>query len=311
MGLSRLPAGGLGSAPARLPGLQKVWDQGYQGQGVGIAIIDTGIEPIADLEDRVIGWYDSEGRWDAPKDPSGHGTISAGCAAGNGRYKGVAPKANLIGVAVGSAPQSLERALEWVINNREQHNIKVINMSLGMPANDSLNKIAELCRKAVKSGLFVCASMGNSHGFLPPLVPAILPEVFGVGAYDDKNTAELSDDDVAAFSNRGDADTLPNKPDILTPGKDVMVPVPVESEIGKAFGTEDGYIRSMGTSEASPYAAGMAAILFQAAPDLSPSALGDILRKTASPHLPRERWEQGAGLIQADRALEAALSDRA
>jgi hypothetical protein len=95
---------GVGLAAARLPGLQTVWDKGYRGEGVGVgvAVLDSGIAPLEDFGDRLVAWQDMTGQSAEPVDKYGHGTIAAGCAVGDGFYKGVAPQADLIGVRVAS-----------------------------------------------------------------------------------------------------------------------------------------------------------------------------------------------------------------
>lgn len=298
-----IPAGGLGLAAARLPGLQTVWDKGYRGEGVGVAVLDSGVAPLEDFGDRLVAWQDMTGQSTEPVDTHGHGTIAAGCAAGDGLYKGVAPQANLIGVRVAS-DDDVEDGLRWVIANKDRYKIRVINMSLGV-APGSSGRLERLCRQAVEAGLVICASMGNDFGIGPAAFPASFDSVIGVGAYDDKGTATLADDDVASFSNRGDRERLPNKPDVLAPGVGLRAPVPPDSQLGRD--SRDGYLATRGTSEATPYVAGLVALLLQAVPTMEPGEVVQVLRDSASGHLARERWEQGAGLVQADVALELAL----
>ena len=270
-------------------------------------MIDSGVAPLIDYADRLVAWHDvSSPHSTVPVDPVGHGSISAGCVGGDGLHKGVAPDANIIGVRI-KGTHDVEDALKWVIDNKDEYNIRVVNMSLGIRPADRHQGIESLCAQAFEAGLLICASMGNDSGRAPACMPAVLPNVIGVGAYDDRQTADLSDDDVASFSNHGDPGSLPIKPDVLAPGVDLMVPVPKDSLLAKSNGSNTGYMKSQGTSEAAPYVSGLAAILAGANPELSPGELGDILRNSASSHLDREPWEQGHGLVQADVALELAL----
>ncbi|HEX6648220.1 MAG TPA: S8 family serine peptidase, partial [Pyrinomonadaceae bacterium] len=149
------------------------------GTGIGIAVLDSGIDldhhSFLDRSNNVRVVYSEdftgEGRTD---DPYGHGTHVASLAAGNGRisnreYIGIAPNANLINLRVlnaqgiGSTAQVL-RALDWVASNRAAYNIRVVNMSLGMPAIDSYRNdpVCRAVRRLVDSGVVVFAAAGNN-----------------------------------------------------------------------------------------------------------------------------------------------------
>src|SRR5688572_9947160 len=149
------------------------------GSGIGIAVIDSGIDAghhsfvNSSNSLRVVYNEDftGEGRTD---DPYGHGTHVASLAAGNGRisngeYIGIAPNANLINLRVlnsqgiGNTAQVL-RALDWVETNRAAYNIRVVNMSIGMPAIDSYRNdpICRAVRRLVDAGVVVFASAGNN-----------------------------------------------------------------------------------------------------------------------------------------------------
>lgn len=311
--------GGFGKMTAKLPGLKKVWDLGYKGKGVGIAVIDSGVYPHPDFKKRIVAWVDFDKSSTTPNDPIGHGTVSAGAALGDGhqsqgKYKGVAPEANLIAIRSSTA-WPVVQAIQWAVEHRKEYNIKVINLSLGIPvrqpyAIDPLTQAAEL---AVKSGVVVVASAGNSGSSKTIFSPANHPDVICVGAYDDNGTPSFSDDKVADFSSRGPTtfDDV-SKPDILAPGVNLVVPLARGSQVEtfplKHIGKD--YIITSGTSEAAPLVAGLAAILLEANPELTPKQVQEILIKSSSPHLKATKYEQGAGLVQADKAIEFALKTK-
>ncbi len=115
-----------------------IQDKGYTGKGIGIAILDTGISPINDFlypKNRIVAFKDFISNKTYPYDDNGHGTHVAGIAGGNGissngKYKGIAPSCNLIGIKVldkdgkGNA-SSVLAGLQWIINNKEKYNIKI------------------------------------------------------------------------------------------------------------------------------------------------------------------------------------------
>jgi serine protease AprX len=299
-------------------GIQNVWNKGFTGKGVGIAIIDSGIYPHPDLKDRITGWVDIADGKPSPYDNFGHGTHVAGDAAGNGSvsqgiYKGVAPDADLIGVRITTVAEAI-KGIQWCIENKQRYNIKVINMSLGDFATKSAkdDPWSQACEKAIQAGLVVCVAAGN-EGPDPGSIdtPAINPHVITVGALDDKHTADHGDDTIASFSSRGPTSTDNiSKPDVIAPGVSVFGPlspgatldVPELPHVGK------NYIAISGTSMATPMVAGLCADLLQANPSLTHDDIKKILMSTADKYLPDDANAQGAGLIDPTKALDMALA---
>lgn len=305
-----------------LPGIEKVWEKGFTGKGQTIAIIDSGIYPHADLKDRVKGWVDlSTEKKKNMIDPFGHGTHVAGLAAGSGaksagKYKGIAPEADLVGVRITTVVEAI-RALQWVIENKEKHNIKVVNMSLGDYATKSYkdDPWAQATQKAIEAGLVVVVAAGN-EGPQPSTIstPGTNPEAITVGAYDDKGTPDnRADDTVASFSSRGPTavDRL-SKPDILAPGVRVFGPLSPNSKLDVPDLPHEGkdYLAMSGTSQATPMASGLAALMLQANPNLTHKDIKEILIASADRNLQDDANTQGAGLINAEKAVELALARR-
>lgn len=210
----------------------------YQGQGVTIAVIDTGIYPHPDLitpTNRILASVDFVNEKKVPYDDGGHGTHVAGDAAGsgmmsNGLYKGPAPKANLVSLKAlagkgGGKTSDVIKSIEWCIRNKEKFNIKVINMSLGHTAakeyyNDPTNLAV---KKAYEAGIVVVAAAGN-EGPDPMTVgaPGDSPHAISVAAADDNNTKDPSDDKIAKFSSRGPTPGGLHKPDLAAPGEAII-----------------------------------------------------------------------------------------
>lgn len=225
------------------------------GRGVGIAIIDSGVYPHPDLGDRLVAFVSATGNR-RPADELGHGTHVAGDAAGSGaasggRLRGPAPEANIIGIQVLNGEETEQRisdaienvvsGIEWMTEHKDQYNIRVANLSLGLPlipkpAGYSIfggygpevlyDPIGAAINRAVASGITVVAAAGNS-GSEPGTIaetPAINENVITVGALDTRGTADRRDDGVAEFSSRGPTPDGRIKPDILAPGVNIMAP---------------------------------------------------------------------------------------
>jgi len=214
----------------------------YTGKGVGIAIIDSGIALHPDVKDRLVAFKDFVGGKEGVAeayDDSGHGTHVAGDAAGagvisQGFYHGPAPEANLIGLKVvdasgggkiSSVIKNIVKAIDWIIKNKDKYNIRVINMSLGIPhIIPFIDPINKAVNEAIKAGITVVAAAGNEGPKTGTITsaPGDNPNVITVGATDDKNTPERVDDEIAPFSSRGPTLAGETKPDIVSPGTEIM-----------------------------------------------------------------------------------------
>jgi len=275
----------------------------YKGKGITIAVIDTGVSPHADLtkpNNRIVGFKDFVNHKDKPYDDNGHGTHVAGIIAGNGyssngKYIGIAPESNILGIKAlngqGSGNLStIIAAISYAVETKEKYNTKVLNLSFGTPANNDCNKdpLCRACREAEKKGLIVVAAAGNSgpnEGTI--LSPGISPNVITVGAVNDKRTIDPRDDVVAPFSSRGPTKEGLNKPDIVAPG------VNINSLSNSQL---DGYKALSGTSMATPLVSGAVALLLEKHDNLSFSQVKEKLLNSCI-DLKDNRKNQGAGLL--------------
>ncbi|MHB2020090.1 MAG: S8 family peptidase [Candidatus Xenobia bacterium] len=297
-------------------GLQKLHQEGVTGKGVTVAVIDSGLYPHPDFKDRILGWKDMADGKPQPYDNFGHGTHVASDIAGdgklsNGRLAGAAPDANLVGVRITKVAEAIA-GLQWVIQNKDKYNIRVVNMSLGDTASSSYKSDlwAQAAEKAVQAGLVVVVAAGNEGPDAGSIdTPGIDPNVITVGALDDKKTLDPSDDSVASFSSRGP--TTPDgivKPDILAPGVSIYgalaphstLDVPELPHIG------NNYIAISGTSMATPLVSGVVADMLQVNPKLTPAEVKDILMKTAKHYLKDGPNAQGAGVMDPEAAVAEA-----
>lgn len=303
--------------------LEKVHDMGITGKGVTVAVIDTGIYPHEDYKSRIIGWKDMVNDRPNPYDDNGHGTHCAGLVLGDGhqaggRFQGSAPEANLVGIKVlsgegGGAMSDVIRGVEWAIENKEKYNIKVISMSLGAPSfqKEKYDLVSKAVAKAWDAGILPVIAAGNSGPFLETVgTPGNSAKALTIGAYDDKNTADLADDTMAFFSSRGPTTRDRTvKPDLASPGVQLVSTLSKNSTIDHAniprYG--DDYILLSGTSMATPVAAGIAALIYQAAPNLTPREVMDLMTSTARPISDTTPLAQGAGLVDPVAAVGRAI----
>lgn len=291
-------------------GMDKVWAEGYTGKGINIAIVDTGIDPHPDIKDRILAFHDVTKNQDsAPYDDEGHGTHVSGDAAGSGKmsggkYKGPAPDAGLVGVKVLDANGSgtfsdVIKGMQWVVDNAEKYNIRVMNMSLGARESSSYkdDPVAMAVEKVYEKGIVPVIAAGNSGPLGKTIgTPANAPDAVTVGALDDKGTVDRSDDGIPYWSSRGPTkfDGLA-KPDVITPGANITSLKP-----------GGGYTSMSGTSMATPITAGVVATILQANPKLTPAQLKEILMDTADKLKGPDANAQGSGVIDPYAAIEKA-----
>lgn len=273
-----------------------------RGAGVVVAIIDSGIDYThpalgggIGLGRKVIGGYDFVNQDADPMDDHRHGTHVAGIVAANSAtISGVAPAASLLAYKVlnaqGRGRQSdVIAAIELAIDPNGDGDFSdradVANLSLGSRGNP-LDPVAQAVENAVSSGMVVVAAAGNDGLFHGVGSPAVAHAAIAVGAVDDASV-------LAEFSNRGPAPRSGAiKPDVLAPGVAIR-----STAIG------GGTLVLSGTSMAAPYVSGLAALLVEKNPDWTPAHVKSALVSTATPLAAEEVMSQGAGVVDAGRAL--------
>ncbi len=287
-------------ASVPLIGTPQVWQANVTGQGIKVAIVDTGIDPNhPDFDGRIAQRKDFTGEGDVDK--NGHGTHVAGIVGGGGtKYRGVAPECVFFIAKVlrgnGSGSTSdVMAGVEWAV----QQGAQVINLSLGSDgACDGTDALSVLCDVAVAQGVVLCVAAGNAGpGASTVGSPGCAKTVITVGA-------TTKSDQVASFSSRGPTSDGRIKPDVCFPGANIVA--------CRASGTSMGtpidawYTSASGTSMATPHATGACALLLQAKPGLSPQQIKDTLMNTAK-DLGLDANTQGKGRAQVFAAYQSAL----
>ena len=247
----------------------------YTGKGIGVVMLDTGIYPHIDFGDRIWGFCDFVSNKKQIYDDNGHGTCVAGIlggsgAASGGRYRGMAPECGLVALKVldrfgnGSRVDVL-RAFSWIIKNREQYRIRVVNISVGTTYR-TRNDHDDLVRGVEKlwdEGLVVVAAAGN-QGPDPGSVtaPGCSKKIITVGS-SDMLTGER------AVSGRGPTFECVCKPDLVAPGKRITACAPGK---GNPYGVKSG------TSMSTPLVSGAVALALQKDPLLTNVDIKMMLR---------------------------------
>ena len=338
--LDRLIAGAL-ERTGQTVGATAVRQQfGYDGTGVGVAVVDSGItawhDDLADASgraERVDQFVDFVGNRTNAYDDYGHGTHVAGIIAGDGfdsdgRRSGIAPGARLIvlkaldGTGRGRISDVIA-ALGYILDHQVALNIRVVNLSVATGVYESyfVDPLTLAAQRVVRAGIVVVAAAGNygrdaqghtQYGGVT--APGNAPWVLTVAASSHMGTTDRADDTIAQFSSRGPtAIDHGAKPDVAAPG----VGIESLSDPNSAFYvTRSAYLLSgtvatpylpylslSGTSMATPVVTGTVALMLQANPALSPREVKAIIQSTAEFYPAYDRLTQGSGFLDAKAAV--------
>ncbi|MBP7777331.1 MAG: S8 family peptidase [Acidobacteria bacterium] len=291
---------------------------GRTGAGVGVAVVDSGIDGTAtQFQGRISAFYDfttkagRNGTTSTATDAYGHGTHVAGLiGASSLTFGGIAPKVHFVGIkvldATGAGKTShLIKAIEFLVANKSNLNIHIINLSLGHPILEpaKTDPLVQAVEKAVAAGLVVVTSAGNYgqnpttgvSGYAGITSPGNAPSAITAGSLDVHGTADRRDDTASAFSSRGPTwyDGFA-KPDVLAPGHGLFSTSAAGSELSKTASTlsaSGDAVKLYGTSMAAATTTGVVALLLEAnraafpaaGRDLPPNAVKAMLQFSAVP----------------------------
>jgi serine protease AprX len=303
-------------------GATQLFASGDTGQGVTVAVLDTGIDDLPDFAGRLIGGVDLSGGNNPFQDSYGHGTFVAGLIAGNGassggQYEGEAPGADLVSVKVAGASGETDLAtvilgVQWAVANALAYNIRILNMSLGFQPFEStaVNPLDQAVEAAWNSGIAVVTSAGNagpSNGTI--LSPGDDPLVITVGALDDMAQPVVSDDEMTNFSSVGP--TSPDgwvKPDLVTSGRSVVSLAAPGSTVYNDYPSArigSGNFVGSGTSFSAAITSGAAALILADNPSLTPDQLKARLLGTTNAGPVGNPFVDGHGALNAYAAATA------
>ena len=323
-------------APVEVP------ESAFKGAGVTIAVVDSGVAQHPDIQTMMaavdfVGTPPLQGGVPpmAPEnsiDPNGHGTHVAGILVGtgshspDGRMAGVAPQASLISVRVldgtgRGLTSDVLAGLQWILDNKTQYGIRVVNLSLGHPVFEpaSVDPLVQAVDALWDAGVVVVCSAGNNgrDGYVTISSPCNSRKVITVGAINDHRTADVADDTTTTYSSHGPtAIDLVAKPDLVASGnrivslrspgsyQDLLFPDRrVVADPAAPLVAE--YFEMSGSSMASPIVAGTAALMLEQDPSLNPGTIKARLMMSARKPAVGDPLVTGAGSLDILGALRA------
>lgn len=273
---------------------------GLTGQGVTVAILDTGITPHIDFDHRIAVFLDLIAGRTFPYDDNGHGSHVAGLIAGSGKasggqYAGMAPESRLIVLKIldhqgNGRKQDVLKAIDWVRKFRKKYNIRILNISIGTTEQEQTlhNLLIEAVEEAWDDGLIVITAAGNSGpGSGTVTAPGSSRKVITVGSSDLLGGA-------TGISGCGPTRDCVCKPDLVAPGKNIVSCAPGLSR--------REYARKSGTSMSTPQISGAVALALQKAPYLTNIQIKMLLMDSVR-DLGLPRNQQGWGEFDLDKFL--------
>ncbi|MGZ8567325.1 MAG: S8 family serine peptidase [Actinomycetota bacterium] len=312
------------------------WRAGLTGEGVDVALIDSGVVPVNGLRTpgKILNGPDLSFESQAPNlrylDTYGHGTHMAGIIGGaddgvgsphytdkTTTFMGVAPEARIVSIKVADSSGAVDvsqvlAGIDWVVQKRNVGglNIRVLNLSFGTDGvqNYQLDPLTYAVEVAWRKGIVVVVAAGNrGYGTAKMNNPAYDPRVIAVGAGDPKGTHWPGDDTIPSFSSCGDGQ---RNPDLVAPGKSVVSLRSPGSHSDQAYpsarvGSTPRFMRGSGSSQAAAVVSGAAALLIQQRPSITPDQVKRLMITTAEPLPSASAHCQGAGMLELDEMLYA------
>jgi serine protease AprX len=317
-------------------GATDYWLDGYFGQGVDVALLDSGVLPIDGLmtPNKLVIGPDLSHESQSPSlfglDTFGHGTHMAGIIGGldngmnpsnyandPGHFVGMAPDSRIVSIKLADAHGQTDvsqvvAGIGWVIDHAHDKglNIRVLNLSFGTDASTDgrLDPLEHAAEVAWERGIVVVVSAGNGGAKDDGLAsPALSADVLAVGSLDTHATMDTADDTVASFSSRGNSVKGERGPDILAPGVSLVslrAPGSYIDQTQPQGRVGDRFFKGSGTSQSAAVVSGAAALMLSQRPQLTPDQVRDTLRKSARELDGVSQDAQGDGAIDLSAARD-------
>lgn len=280
----------------------KVYEMGYTGKNVCIAVLDTGAALHPDIADNIIYYKDYINHKTVCYDDNGHGTHICGILCGNGysssgEITGMAPDARLLIFKIldeygnGKTANSLE-ALDWILKYHKKYNIRLLNFSMGYLPNGNPKMQEMLIEKLERlwdEGVTVVTAAGNNGPNVNSVtVPGVSRKVITVGSFGNDYSKWKN---ISSFSGRGPTTCCIIKPEILAPGTDIL-----------STCRKGGYEKKSGTSMSAPIVCGALALAYEKNPFLTPVMIKILLYDTVERL--DSKQNQAWGVLNVDKLME-------
>ncbi len=296
---------------AKFVGVKSYWDAGFRGQGIDVALIDSGVVPVQGLTEpgKILDGPDLslESQSDTFRylDTFGHGTHMAGIIGGRDpgvtnpwtdattKFVGIAPNSRIVSVKVAGYDGAVDvsqvlAAIDWVVQNRNKNglNIRVLNLSFGTDSlqDPALDPLSYAVEQAWKAGIVVVVAAGNDGNAARLRMPATNRNVIAVGAYDTNDTNITSDDFLTTFTNCGVG--TGRTYDVTVPGRSILSLRNPGSfaDVNNPGAVVDGRLfKGSGTSQAAAVVSGAVALILSKQPSLNPNQVKQLMLNTNDP----------------------------
>lgn len=283
----------------------------YLGQGICVAVLDSGICFHRDFGNRIAGFTDLISGKLSPYDDNGHGTHVSGILGGNGLssngiYGGIAPKCEFYMVKIldyrghETIPHVLD-GVHWLLKNHRKYNIRIVNISVGtLPTTNEAEEKELLAGVEAlwDAGMVVVAAAGNygpESGSVT--MPGDSKKVITVGSSNDQSYIDLFGNNRRNYSGRGPTKECVCKPDVLAPGSYIVSTNVHFKKKGRYYTVKSG------TSMSTPMVSGAVALLLSKYPDMSNIEVKMAIWQCCD-DLGRPKNEQGYGLLNIERLLK-------
>lgn len=271
------------------------------GKGIGVVILDTGIYPHIDFDNRIVCFKDFVNELPMPYDDNGHGTHVSGILGGsgkgsNGKYCGIAPECHIISLKIldkhgNGRMTNIFEAISWILDHYKQYNIRIVNISVGsigtsVSKNESLIEKVDALWDAGLTVVTAAGNMGPKPGTIT--VPGSSRKVITVGSSDLLHERN-------GISGVGPTSECICKPDIVTPGAFI---------ISCSITAKNSYTKKSGTSMSTPMVSGAIALLLEKEPLLTNVEIKMRLKESAI-NLGYSRNQQGWGKLDIHKLLSS------
>ena len=282
---------------------------------MNVAVLDTGIAPHPDFDNRIILFRDFVRGKNRPYDDNGHGTHVAGIIGGSGglsqgRFQGIAPACGIAALKVldrrgNGSLKCVLSGIRWLLDHYQEYGIRIVNISVGAIPRESgqSSVLIRSVEQLWEEGLIVTAAAGNrGPGKGSVTTPGISRKVITVGCYDDVKAVEVGGTVMSDYSGRGPVEeTCVIKPEVVASGSHIVSCNVMSRHHPKPYTVKSG------TSMATPIVSGAMTLLLEKYPRMTNGEAKLRLYQSCD-DLGLPKSHQGWGRLNIERLLSLPYS---